>query len=122
MARKTYYYHDLVTDDFAATKIKTEELPPDYKYVNRNPFYLLASGFLRFLAIVVISFMLRVNFLLRIKNRKLIKRAKGKGYFLYGNYTDYLIDAVTPSLVASRISPMLSSIPMPSRSKGLNCW
>lgn len=100
MKRKTYYYHNLVHDDFSATKIKANELPDDYKYVDRNPFYLMASGFLRFIAVSVISFMLRVHFLLRIKNRKVIKKVKHQGYFLYGNHTDYLIDALAPSLVS----------------------
>jgi 1-acyl-sn-glycerol-3-phosphate acyltransferase len=100
MKHKTYYYHDLVNDDFAAAEIKTNALPDDYKYVDRNPLYLITSGFLRFIAITVISSMLRVHYLLRIKNKKVLKKVKGQGYFLYGNHTDYLLDAVTPSVIS----------------------
>lgn len=100
MKQKTYYYHDLIHDDFAAATIKTNALPDDYKYVDRNPLYLITSGFLRFIAITVISFMLRVHYLLIIKNKKVLKKVKGQGYFLYSNHTDYLLDAVTPSLIS----------------------
>lgn len=138
MRNKTYYYHDMLNDDFAATKITSITIDENYKYINKNIFYRIGETIIRCIAFPIILIILKLSYILKIKNRKVLKQARKTGYFLYGNHTNYLLDAYAPSIIAryrrahiivnpdavsikglSTIVKMLGAIPIPTTRKGM---
>ena len=136
--KKTYYYHDMKNDDFASTNIKAIQLPDGYKYIDKNIFYRIGETIIRWIAFPIIFLILKVTYLIRVKNRKVLKKAKGHGYFIYGNHTNYLLDAYNPSLVGfpkrahiivnpdavsikglGTVVKMLGAVPIPTSLKGM---
>ena len=136
--KKTYYYRDELNDDFAGTKIKTEKIPENYKYIHRNVFYRIGEDIMRTLAFPVILLILKFCHLIRYKNKKVLKKAKKQGYFIFGNHTNYMLDAYNPSIISFPkrayivVNPdavsinglktavkMLGALPIPSTLKGM---
>ncbi len=136
--RKTYYYRDEKNDDFAATKINTVKIPDDYKYINHNVFYRIGEKALYFIAMPTIYVILKVHYLNRYKNRRVLRKAKKQGCFIFGNHTNYLLDAYNPSLISfpkrahiianpdavsikglKTVVKMLGAVPIPSSIEGM---
>lgn len=138
MAKNTIYYSDPIHDDFANNQIKTKQIPADYPFVIRNPFWLVLEFIVyRLIATPLVWLIGKVGFGLRIKNRKVIRRMRKTGFYLFGNHTQAMMDAYTPSLCAfphkayivanpdavsipgiRRIVQMLGAIPLPSTTHG----
>lgn len=138
MKKRTYRYTDELTDDFAGTNIKTKPTPPDYKYVRRNPIWLFFEFVIYRIIVMPLVFLIsKVRYGTRIKNKKVLKAAKGKGLFLYGNHTLVVGDAFHPNMVSSprkafvltnpdatsipglkNIVAMLGAMPLPDGVKG----
>ena len=119
MAKKIIYYEDALHDDFAASDIQAKPVPADFPYVIQNPFWLLLEFVLyRLIATPVVWLIGKFGFGLKIKNRRALKPLRGKGYFLYGNHTQNMMDAYTPSLAAFPghahivVSPAAVSVPV----------
>jgi len=92
------YYKDELNDDFARNKIKTAKLPDDFAYVNKNIFFVFFGFFFyHFFARPLIFIFIKFNYLARLKNRKVLRAVRGKGYFIYGNHTSDLLDAFRPN-------------------------
>ena len=72
--KKTYYYHDMKNDDFASTNIKAIQLPDGYKYIDKNIFYRIGETIIRWIAFPIIFLILKVTYLIRVKNRKVLKK------------------------------------------------
>ncbi len=100
MKRRVYYYTDERSDDFAGTDIETKTVPDGYKYVHRNIFWRMISAVLYIFALIAAWVSATFRYGLKIKNKKALKKVKGKGYFLYGNHTLVSGDAFHPNLVA----------------------
>lgn len=100
MAKKTIYYSDLQNDDFAKVALEPKSLPDDFPYVIKNPFWR-AAEFLtyRIIATPLVWLIGKIGFGLRIKNRKALRKLKKTGYYLYGNHTQNMMDAYTPTLI-----------------------
>lgn len=139
MAKKTIYYSDLQNDDFAKVALEPKPLPDDFPYVIKNPFWR-AAEFLtyRIIATPLVWLIGKIGFGLRIKNRKALRKLKKTGYYLYGNHTQNMMDAYTPTLITFPkhahiiVSPqtvsstalripvqLLGGIPTPGNVKGL---
>ena len=88
---KTIYYSDELNDDFASTQnIKTQPLPPNYKWVHKGILWKFFSGVLYYLIVyplVVITN--HIYFGLKIKNKGVIRKLHS-GCFLYSNHTQHL--------------------------------
>jgi len=138
MKKRTYYYHDLKNDDFAATNIKKTALPEDYKYVDRNIFYRAGELAIRCIAWPIVFLILKVGYLQRVRNRKVLKSAKGRCCFIFGNHTDYMLDAYNPAVLTfprwshiianpdavsirglGTVVKMLGVVPIPTSLKGM---
>jgi len=100
MVKKVCYYHDALHDDFAGTNIDTIRLPDDYVFVDRNPFFVAGETLLRLIVCPILYLILLITLVLRMRNLKVLKAARGCGYFIYGNHTNTLLDAYVPSLIA----------------------
>lgn len=105
--KKIIYYSDLLNDDFAGTKIKELKLKNNYKYIDRNIFYNILALILRIIVYPIVMPILKIRYLYRIKNRKVLKKAIKTGYFLYGNHTNYLLDAYLPTLINPLRKPFI---------------
>ena len=82
------YYKDELNDDFANNGIDTKaSIPNDYKYINKSPFFKVVSFLLRFLfAIPVLWLANLLVFRPKVKNKKLLKQLRRKGYYVYCNH------------------------------------
>ncbi len=136
--KKTVRVKDEKNDDFAALNVKAETVGADYRYVRKGPLWLAAEFILyRIIATPLVFLMAKLLFGLRIKNRRSLLKLKKTGYFLYGNHTQNMMDAYTPSLVSFPrrahivtgpeavsikglrvVVAMLGAIPLPSVMKG----
>lgn len=138
MKEKVIYYSDPINDDFAGTNINTIELDAKFPFINRNPFFRLASFFLYyFIAFPLVSLFCIFYLHLRVKNRKVLRKLRKTGYFLYGNHTHFS-DAFTHSVIAfpkksyvianrdavsipglKQIVMMLGSLPIPAGTEAM---
>ena len=100
MKQEISYYSDELNDDFAGGNIKTKPTPPNFKYIHRNPVWLLFEFIVYRIIVVPIAWIIsKLRYGVKIKNKKAIRQAKGKGIFVYGNHVVTLGDAFHPSLV-----------------------
>lgn len=92
----TYYYSDLLNDDFANTNIESKPLPDDFKYFHESKFYHFVANTIYFLIAKPFIFFYRKL----VWRHKIIGKDKFKikgGYFIYGNHTQRTADAVIPN-------------------------
>lgn len=86
--KKTYYYSDPLNDDFSGTQIKQVPIDENYQFIRKGFFYRLGAFILTFfIALPILFIFLKVKHGMKVKNRKVLKKVKGKAYFLYGNHT-----------------------------------
>lgn len=128
---KIIYYTDELNDEFSGTDFVPRKIDGSYSY---------EGGFLRrighifwyhIIAIPIAYPFLYFRFKHKIVNRHLLKEAKG-AYFLYGNHTQHLVDALIPTIVSrpkdmyvivhadnvsmpflGRINPSMGAVPLP---------
>ena len=136
---KTIYYTDERNDEFSEAVIQPKKIDENWKYIRRG----FWSGVKRFLAYWVIAHPLaycycRLKFRWTVKNKKVFKQLKGKkqGFFMYGNHTQPIGDAVIPSLSVNpksvytivhannvsmpylgRVNAYMGALPMPANLK-----
>ncbi len=103
MKNKTFYYESY-NDDFACTKnIKAELIDEKYKYETKNVFFHIFSFFIYNIIVKPLAWLiLKIWFGYKIKNKKVLKKCKNMGYFIYGNHTNYLPDAFVPNIIRFR--------------------
>lgn len=95
--KQVIYYQDELNDDFADNKIKTKSIKSDYQYVNRSWLFRFNSFWLRYLfAIPVLTIVMLFLYRPKIKNKKLLKQLKKKGYYIYSNHVLPLDPIVIP--------------------------
>ena len=100
MAKKVLYYNDLKNDDFAAAALAPKPLPENLVFAKTGFFWRIAEFFAyRIIATPLVWLIGKIGFGLRIKNRKALRKLRGTGYYLYGNHTQDMMDAYTPTLV-----------------------
>ena len=118
---KVRYYKDELNDDFAGNDIKTKKLPEDHKYIKKNPFWKVASFILYYIiALPIVAVYNTIVHGERIKNKRILKKYRKNGYYIYGNHTMAAADAFTPGRVTFPkkaniiVSPDAVSIPVVS--------
>lgn len=96
---KIVYYTDELNDDFADQKIKKKQLKENFKYVKRNPFWTFCAWVAYYIfAVPFGAIFCWIKFRAKVKNRKVLKENRKKGYFLYANHTQGGADAFLPAL------------------------
>lgn len=132
---KTYYYKSY-NDDFVESKNQNYKLKENYKWIKDNILYRLCSGVLYFLAYIFGFFYCKFGLHVKVKNRKILKKYKKQGYFLYGNHTQPIGDVFIPAYVCNNkriytvvsqanlgvsvigpMLPMLGALPIPDSIK-----
>ncbi len=99
MKNRVIYYSDELNDDFAGAKLEVDKLD-GYKY-EHNIVWRAVGGFLyRFVAVPLCGIYSFIVHHERIKNRKILKKYKKEGFFVYANHVMTADDAFTPSYVS----------------------
>ena len=135
---KVVYYSDPLHDDFAGTNIKTQKVDGDFPYIHKSRIWNFFAFLLYYIVAIPLVFIASKVYLgLKFENRKVLKKLRKTGFYLYGNHTRDL-DAFIPSMssfpkkayiVASadavsipflyNIVQMLGAIPVPSSLSGM---
>ena len=98
--RKTMYYTSF-EDDLVDSTNQDYKLKDNYKWVHKNPFYVFFAWLLYiFLTIPVGLVYTKLILRVKYKNRKVLRKSKLKGYFLYSNHTQAFGDVVMPAIAA----------------------
>ena len=131
--KQVVFYHDELNDEFAGDHIQAKKIDADYRYVRESISGRLFHAFwYRVVATPLAFCYMKLHFGHRIVGKKKLKEAGGDGYFLYGNHTHNLADALVPTLTAApkdayvivhannvsmpvlgRITPYLGALPLP---------
>ncbi len=131
--KEIIYYQNELEDEIIDFKIKKKEINEKYKYIHKTPFYKILS-FITYRLIAFPIFFSYFKIFKRIKyiNKKVLKKYKNTGYFVYSNHTDKLSDGISPSLICfpkkpyiivnsdnvsipilGRLTPMWGALPLP---------
>lgn len=136
--KKKIVYRDELNDDFANTNIHAEKIGDSYRYISKNPLWILGEYFLYYIICPpILYFWSKFRCGLRIEGKEKLKKIKG-GYFLFCNHTQMVLDAFHPVLLSlpkrtyiitgpeavsvkgiRKLVKMLGSIPVASTVKGL---
>ena len=106
-AEERVFYYESFEDDPIQTKEQEAtgnkvELEDGYVFIKKNPFVKLFSAVL-YRGFKVYAHHYAKSYLhLTVKNRDLLKKAKGTGYVIYANHTNPYHDAFSPAIVADR--------------------
>ncbi len=142
MSRRVIYYSDALNDDFAGTQIKARTIDENYDYTPSSLWWRIAEFIVyRVIATPLVWVICKAGLGLKIKNRAVIKKMHGRGFFLYGNHTHGMADAFTPTLAAfphrahiivnpdavsikglGHIVAMLGALPVPSTLRGMKAF
>ncbi len=100
MKKKIVYYHSL-TQEFATTKNwKRVDLPDNYPYVHKNPFYRFFSHLFYYaIGMPVLFLWMKIGIGYKTIGRKKLKKLrKNGGFFVYMNHTSAIGDVCIPPL------------------------
>lgn len=92
--QKIIYYSDELNDDFANTNIKQKNLGKNFKYIHKNIFWNIFSFIVYYLIAFPIVWLIQ-KFYCRQKiiNKKILRKYKNEGYFIYSNHTHAVNDS-----------------------------
>ena len=131
--KQIVYYTDEMNDEFSTAKIKPKRIDETYVYIRSSVLAKLAHIVLyRMIATPSALLFLKLRFHHRIKNKKILKAYRKKAFFLYGNHTQAIADALIPSAISfpksayviahpnnvsmpflGRLTPALGALPLP---------
>ena len=133
--QKIYYYKSF-NDDFIESKNQNYKLREGYKWINDNIWYRMCSKILYCLAYIFGIFYNKFILHVKFENKKILKKYKKQGYFLYGNHTQPIGDIFIPAYACSTkriyvivspanlgvtgigpLLPMLGALPIPDSIK-----
>lgn len=84
--KKTYFYRDALNDDFAKLQIKPIEINENFKYQHNKIYWFFAFA-IRIIFIPILYCVSKIIYATSVKNKKVLKKIKNKGYFIYSNHT-----------------------------------
>lgn len=133
LQEKVIYYSDELNDEFAGDNIVAKRIDGNYKYIKSGIFGKIGHIFwYRIIATPLAFCYLKLYFHHKIVNKKVLKEAKGKPYFIYANHTHFIADALIPTIVSfprdvsvivhpnnvsmpvlGKITPSLGALPLP---------
>lgn len=131
---KTVYYENELEDEFSEAAIKPREIGDTYSYEGGFLRKIGRIFFYHILAKPLAWCFLKIKFGYKIANQEVLREIKhrGSGYFLYGNHTNAVADALIPTMLnfrgsvyvivhpnnvsmpfLGRITPSLGALPLP---------
>ncbi len=135
--RKVIYYTDELNDEFSIAQITPRRIDGSYVYYHTSAWKRFTRFFwYRIIATPLALGYLKLKFHHRVENRSLLKAHRDTGYFMYGNHTQDIGDALIPNVleipkqtyvivhpnnvsmpVLGRITPSLGALPLPDDMK-----
>ncbi|MBQ3817026.1 MAG: 1-acyl-sn-glycerol-3-phosphate acyltransferase [Clostridia bacterium] len=115
---KEIRYYSSFSDDFSQTRDQNYKLPEGYLWINNSIGFKLLSGLIYGAAILFSNIYCRLFLKVSIKNRKVLKKAKKTGGFIYCNHTMPVGDVFNPALaclpgrIYTIVSPANYAIPV----------
>lgn len=98
--RKVIYYENELCDEFSVTKLDGRTIDESYVYIHRSHFKKFTHFFwYRIIAAPLAKIYTKAAFGHRIKNQKILRPYRKVGYFLYGNHTQDIGDALMPNMI-----------------------
>lgn len=136
---KTIYYTDERNDEFSSAVITPKRIDESWDYAPSGRAWKWKHFFAyRIIATPLAWLYTKMSLFLSVRNRRVLKHAKGTGFFVYGNHTQETADAFIPTLalfprevsvivhpnnvsmpVLGRITPYLGALPLPSNTKAM---
>lgn len=130
---KTIYYQDELNDEFSEAVLAPRKIDGTYKYVDDRLIKKFTHFFwYRVVAIPMAWIYLKLKFSHKIVGRKVLKAYKKHGFYLFGNHTQAIADALIPTMVShpktvyvivhpsnvsmpvlGKITPSLGALPLP---------
>ena len=131
--RKVIYYTDELNDEFSTAQITPRRIDENYVYIYNSLWKKITHYFwYRVIATPVAFCYVKFVFHQKTVNRRLFRKCKKQGYFIYGNHTQPTGDAFLPSMLnfpkhdyvivhpnnvsmpgLGRITPSLGALPLP---------
>lgn len=131
--QRVIYYRDEQNDEFAGDDITPKKIDGSYRYLREDlPGRAAHVLCYHVLAIPLAFFYMKLYFGHRVVNREILRKAEPGAFFLYGNHTHPIADALIPTMVSmpkevsvivhpnnvsmpvlGRITPSLGALPLP---------
>ena len=131
--RKVIYYTDELNDEFSVAQITPKKIDGGYVYVYNTPFKKFTRIFWYDIVAKPLAILYtKLAFHHKIVGNEILKDYKDKPYFIYGNHTHDICDALIPSMlflrksvyvivhpnnvsmpILGRITPSLGALPLP---------
>ena len=127
--QKVIYYRNELEDEFAGDNITPKTIDGKYCYEANTVSHLF---WYRIIAIPLAFLYMKLHFHHKIVNKGVLKPFKKQAYFMYGNHTHFLADALIPTMVnlpktvsvivhpnnvsmpvLGKITPSLGALPLP---------
>lgn len=133
MEQQIIYYKDELNDEFSTAVITPKKIDGDYQYIYKGPWKKFTRFFWYRMVATPLAFLyLKLYFGHKIVNKEVVKQAEDTGWFLYGNHTHFLADALIPTMISTpkdmyvivhpnnvsmpilgKITPSLGALPLP---------
>lgn len=127
------YYTDELNDESIDFKISRKKIDGSYRYIHKNIFYRFFAWFTyRIIMIPIIWFWFKIIRRTKYINKKVLKKVKKGGYYIYSNHVEQNSDAFSPTLIClpkkpyiivnadnvsmpvlGRLTPMWGALPLP---------
>lgn len=98
--RRIIYYSDELNDEFSVTPLQDRYIDENYVYIQKSFIKRLTHLFwYRAVAMPLAYLYTRTTFAHEIRNAEVMEPYKDVGYFLYGNHTQDIADALIPNMI-----------------------
>lgn len=133
MDKKIIYYDDELNNEFSTAVITAKKIDKNYTYIYKGVWKKFTHFFWYRIVATPLAFLyLKLYFGHKIVNKKVLKGFKDTGWFIYGNHTHFMADALIPTMISSpkdmyvivhpnnvsmpylgRVTPSLGALPLP---------
>lgn len=136
---KIIYYTDELNDEFSKAQITPRVIDKNYDYLGGFVRKIGRIFWYHIFAKPVAYIFLKLKYHHKIDNKSLIKQVNKTGFFLYGNHTNDIADALIPTMVAhprsvyvivhpnnvsmpvlGKLTPCLGALPLPDDREATN--
>ena len=99
-AKNVYYYSDELNDEFSGVTRETVTVDGNYTYIHNSFLWKLGSFVIyRVIMTPIACLYMKMKFHLKIENKKVLKKCRKQGYFMYGNHTQMPGDGYLPTVL-----------------------
>lgn len=131
--QRVIYYSDEANDEFSTAQIQAKKIDGKYVYIRNGFFSKIAHLILYRIVATPLAFLyMKLKFRHKIVGKSVLKDYKKSGYFIFGNHTQEIADALIPSFVCmpktvyvivhannvsmpylGRLTPYMGALPLP---------